>query len=115
MVANANKACDYSILASQCFTFDLFSFYLVGYYCFVSFFFFFNFTLIKCGPLCKKFGDPCCTLICGPDLLKPPSLLFLFLDAFLSLSQKLPLVLLILLLLQLLSPNQLRPLLIGQL
>ena len=48
-------------------------------------------------------------------LLQPPPLLFLLLDAFLPLGQQLPLVLLVLLLLQLLTPDQLRALLVGQL
>ena len=48
-------------------------------------------------------------------LLQPPPLLLLLLDAFLPLGQQLALVLLVLLLLQLLTPDQLRPLLVGQL
>lgn len=53
----------------------------------------------------------------GPHLLQPPALLFLLLDALLALRQQLPLVLLVLplLLLQLLPPQGLRPLLVGQL
>lgn len=53
----------------------------------------------------------------GPHLLQPSSLLLLLLNALLALSQQLPLVLLILplLLLQLLAPQGLRTLLVGQL
>lgn len=53
----------------------------------------------------------------GPHLLQPPPLLLLLLDALLALGQQLPLVLLVLalLLLQLLPPQRLRALLVGQL
>ena len=52
-----------------------------------------------------------------PHLLQPPPLLLLLLDALLALSQQLPLMLLVLplLLFQLLPPQGLRPLLVGQL
>ena len=52
-----------------------------------------------------------------PHLLQPPPLLLLLLNALLALSQQLPLMLLVLplLLLQLLPPQGLRPLLVGQL
>lgn len=79
---------------------------------------------VGCGPTVwtpREWPPPravgCRSVQEGPDLLQPPALLLLLLDALLTLGQQLPLMLLVLplLLLQLLPPQGLRPLLVGQL